>query len=518
MKNIGKKGRRQFLLGAGGFTLALPVLPSLLSKEARAQVGQQKRFVAMATTHGGVPAANMFPGDGAAPETLELFPGHVAHHGALDRSVDGSDASLSPVLTAPASLLTDRLASKINVVRGLGIMQYMGHHSGGHLGNYGATDQGDGAQRATIDQVMAWSDSFYVSLAGVVQRTIHVDSRGGAGKGMAYGHSNPTARSGRLEGVPGEENSLALFDRLFGDITPSEPAMPRQPVVDRVLEHYRGMTSGRFGDAQRLSAEDRTRLTDHMERMAELQRRLETSAMVSCGELQRPAEGAGFRNDTVRLTRNPVNETVNASWYQLFNDVIATAIMCNVTSLATIYPRDPFVDGWNGNDWHERVAHAGDGATLGRHVTSVFRHIFLDLATKLDVEEANGRTYLDNSLIQFSQESGFKTHFSLETPLVTAGSAGGFFRTGRFVDYRYRESTVLPKRHWTDERGNFREGLTWNQYLGNVLRAMGLRPDEYEVNGDRGYGDLSVDPSHATAFHSGIRDAVGDDLPLLVTE
>lgn len=514
MKKIGNLGRRHFLIGAGGFTLALPVLPSLLSNDARAQAHQQKRFVAIASTHGGVPASDMFPTDATGDATLELFPGHVAHHGALTRTVNGSDASLSPTLTAPADRLTDALVSKMNVVRGLGIMKYIGHHTGGHLGNLGRSDQSAGTLIPTIDQVMAWSDSFYPDLGGVVQRSIHVDSNRG-GTGLSWGWSDPTSQTGSVSGIPAEENSLDLFDRLFGDVSMQEPAMPRRPVVDRVLDHYRAMTSGRFGDAQRLSSADRARLDEHMQRMYELQRRLESRAAVSCGDLVRPPMAAGFTNGTLRLTRAPVDERANADWYQAFNEVLATAIMCNVTSLATIYPRDPWVDGWNGNDWHERVAHAGDGPTLGAHVTNVFRHVFVDLASRLDVEEIDGRTYLDNSLIQYTQESGFVTHFALEVPLVTAGSAGGFFRTGRFVDYRYRESTLLPRSHWDDARAEFREGLTWNQYLANVMMAMGLHPSEYENGSTPGYGDMTVETYHAEAFHSGIRNMASDPLPLL---
>ncbi len=511
MKKIGKLGRRHFLLGAGGFTLALPVLPSLLTETARAQVRQNKRFVAIASTHGGAAAADMFPPDAAAPQTEPLFPGHVAHHGPLPYSTSGGVASITRVLRGSEGVLTPALASKLNVVRGLGIMQYMGHHHGGHLGSIGETGV------PTIDQVLAWSDRFYPDLSGVLERSIQIDSDRN-GNGLAWGFTDPATRSGAIVGLPAEQSSIGLFDRLFGDVGATAPSEPRRPVVDRVLDHYRAMTSGRFGDAQRLSAADRRRLEEHMQRISELQRRLESRAAVSCGQLTRPGNSAGFtRADDVRLQVRPVAEAQNAQWFALFNDVLATAIMCNVTSVATIYPRAILVDGVNQSDWHESVAHAGDSATLGQQASRVFEHVFLDLVSKLDVEEMDGRTFLDNSLVQYTQESGFLTHFSLEMPLVTAGSAGGHFRTGRFIDYRYRESTLLPARHWSGLKAEFREGLSWNQYLANVLMAMGLRPQDFgDTTPGPGYGDMTVEARHAAGYHQGIVDAGGDPLPMLV--
>ena len=59
-------GRRQFLLGAGGFSLALPLLPSLHQRAARAgdyPYASNPRFVAFATSHGGIWGPNMYPGD-----------------------------------------------------------------------------------------------------------------------------------------------------------------------------------------------------------------------------------------------------------------------------------------------------------------------------------------------------------------------------------------------------------------------------------------------------------------------
>ena len=56
----------------------------------------------------------------------------------------------------------------MNVIAGLDVPFYLAHHTGGHLGNFARNDGngGDGAlaqsnPRRTLDQIMAWSNSFY---------------------------------------------------------------------------------------------------------------------------------------------------------------------------------------------------------------------------------------------------------------------------------------------------------------------------------------------------------------------
>lgn len=158
-----KINRRMVLRGAAGFTLGVPLLYSLLgrSEEARAQaLGHPKHFVAYGTCDGGIWQEFMYA-DGVLKDSMLAPAGHSVRRGRLSPSVDGETARLSPVLSAKSSLLTPALASKLNVLRGLDISFYMGRHGGGHLGNFGKSDQGDALPLLpTIDQVLASSDKF----------------------------------------------------------------------------------------------------------------------------------------------------------------------------------------------------------------------------------------------------------------------------------------------------------------------------------------------------------------------
>ena len=83
------------------------------------------------------------------------------------------------MLRAPSSALSAALVAKMNVLWGLDVPFYIAHNTGLHLGNYARNDGngGDGKAvqafpRPTIDQIMAWSPSFYSNLSSIRERAM----------------------------------------------------------------------------------------------------------------------------------------------------------------------------------------------------------------------------------------------------------------------------------------------------------------------------------------------------------
>lgn len=471
--------RRQFLVGAGGATLALPMLTSLLPAKARAQAAQPRpRFIAMASSHGCVSEANMYPGNPSIVERFKLFSDHEVTRSELRLNVNGGTASLSPVLSASSQKLTPQLVGKMNVIRGLDVSWSLGHHTGGHLGNFARNDtnkRGDDV-RPTIDQVLAYSSSFYPDLGSIKKRSMHVGIDGNFS--ISWGYSNPKhggGGSGNIQAVPTSFSSKDLFDSIFvRQGNPQQSA--RTPIVDRVFASYKSLHDGAFGDARRLSAADRRRLEEHMGRIAELQQRVNVVA-----QCRNETPGRSVDKSSGGLREQVIRESQTREFYQTFNDVIVAAFTCGTSRIATIYPHGftPYA-----GDWHQEVAHTAQAnpekqRTLAGENRRYFEEMFVDLISKLDVEETNGKTFLDNTLVMWSQESGPSTHDPVGIPVVTAGSAAGFLRTGNYLDYR---RTTGPK--W----GQFSPGVLYNQWLGTVLQAMGVPPSEYERDGARGYG------------------------------
>ena len=160
--------RRMFLTGAGGAVMAIPFLPSLLSKSFAADpVGGPvgKCFMAISTYQGGIWGKNMYPDDALLTQASS-YAGRQVRYGDLPTTPNANgDVVWSPVLTASGAVMTPTLAQKFNVLRGTDICWNIGHHKGQNLGNFtqsgGATTHLSQWAAPTIDQVMAYSPSFY---------------------------------------------------------------------------------------------------------------------------------------------------------------------------------------------------------------------------------------------------------------------------------------------------------------------------------------------------------------------
>jgi hypothetical protein len=327
---------------------------------------------------------------------------------------------------------------------------------------------------------MAWSPSFYRDLGSIKQRSMHVGT-----DSISWGYANPQAKSGAVQALPASFSSKDLFDSIFvpaGDPTPA--ASPRKPVVDRVLESYKQLSSGAFGDAKRLSAADRQRLSDHMARLSELERSVNATSGATCSSVNPPPSSVDKNSPGFGYTSGDV--AASTQFYSIFNDVIVAAFICGTSRIATIYTMEMW-EAFNG-DWHQDVAHQATQpdkqALLVGSYQHIFEYVFLDLANKLNVEEADGKTYLDNTLMMWSMESGQSTHDPVGLPIVTAGSAAGFLKTGLFADYR----AVTSQRIWKSPVGTQYAGILHNQWLATVLQALGVPPSEFESGGLKGYG------------------------------
>ena len=497
--------RRMVLRGAAGATLTIPLLPSLSEKEAKAANDEPRRLVAFGTDHGGVWQQHMYPGDEVLTDQ-QTYAGHVVRRGDLQLSEANGVSSISPVLSGDATILTQQLASKMNVMRGLDVTFYLGHHRGGHLGNYAEND-GNGTDgpvlspRPTLDQVLAWSNNFYPELTTILERSLVIGSHG-----MSADFSNPSMRSGPVQNITPEQNSLTLFNKIF--IPEEDPTEVRPPIVDRVLDDYNRLRQSN----KRLSSDDRRRLEDHVDRVNELQRKLNVA--LSCGEIQEPTQTS---TDLYGNSDYNINPQLQMQFWGLINDVIVAAFACDTCRVISARVADKFST--FGGDWHQDVAHqanldTGPQQTLADGHQQFFEGVFLDLIAKLDAaDDGFGNTLLDSSLVQWTQESGVYTHDPIEMPVITAGGACGYFNTGQYVDYRDTNKQANDGPHAVSHIG-----LVYNQWLGNVAQAMGLDPSEYESGSYGGYGELLLS---SETWYGGYQqygpqlDVMSESLPFL---
>jgi hypothetical protein len=365
------------------------------------------------------------------------------------------------------------------------------HNQGGMLGNYAAADvQHDEVRPVpTIDQVLAYSNKFYPS-APSGTRSLHLSP------GIANTFSFTDAGSGgQVSQVQAHVDPQTAFNEAFANFTPPSqtPAGPdpNSKLVDRVLEDYRRVAQG-----PRLSADDRATLERHMTYMSELQGRLMSGpTAVVCEQPTAPAS----------VRANGVEVSVLSNSFSLMADVLVAAIRCDVTRIATLnvwkgigrgigsggsdlgYVHSGLKDA---QDWHER-AHEFDNPNSRAQVLAINQWIADEIVarvlTGLDVEEADGKTFLDNSVVMWGNELGMN-HLNWSVPTMLVGNAGGRLTTGRYVDYIDWNRPV--KFHQED--GPVIEGVPYNRVLVTLLQALGLSPADYERGGQPGYGSYST--------------------------
>lgn len=454
--------RRQFLLGTGGALLALPLLPSLLPREVRAQAtaaaSAERYFVHMTTWHGVFQSQFFGPLLDVAPAQTTTSAGVAVRAAPLRSSSSGGRTVVSEILQGAATSLTPRMLSRMNVINGLDYHTSLGHNRGMSIG--GDTDN------PSIDQVLAASAAFYPArpaTGAIVRNLVSVARSGGS-----IVTTTPTA-----------ESNVRLFDRLFNTGTGgAPPAGEPMVVVDRVREH-----AGLVMNDPQCGTECRARLSNYLDLLSEVQ-----------GAVNSGGGGGTVSSNFARPTTDTAAVEAAAGFYgtperqvaceQLWNDIVAAAFAAGISRVYVCGPNTYTFGDESEHAWHNNYAHALDDparrAGFSAAVQRQFEGGLLDLARRLDqLGTADGLTIFDKSLLAQSFELGSGGnpghHHNRCIPLVTLGDAGGFFRTGQSLDYR-----DLTSFSWSSDP-HWYSGLLYNQWLGMVLRAMGVPQAELDT-------------------------------------
>ncbi|MBX3017162.1 MAG: DUF1552 domain-containing protein [Bdellovibrionaceae bacterium] len=462
---IDPKTRRAFLVGSGRTLMALPFLPSIMPR-AMAQSGPviKKRFVMIHSGH--CQAVEQWLPDPARFTFTERTNGREV-------ALSSIPGTMSPVLGTHF----DALRSKLIILSRMDPTTTMPNHNPEFLLTGGVLSE----SADSLDHVLA------AKLYATAPLNLHVRS---VFDQYNSGSFHVSVRNKSY--VPGQFNPRAVFESIFGNGTPA--ATPRRQLlaVDRVLEEMRALKANR-----NLSSADRQRLDQHTELVFDVERKLNTPAVIlpGCSNLTGPAS-------------SPVGSTNSASYQvvldQMF-DVLELSMKCGHTHVATLMMH--IYDYFAGNVGfipgipntvrvHEDIGHASEDPSHRplKLLWSQFlsQRVARFLTNLNSVEDTNtGATFLDNSIVVWGNDQGALentvAHNSQNIPLLIAGSAGGFLKTGKYVDYGPAYAANLRRPVGGDE-GPYRRGRPYNQLLVTIARAMGLQPADYETNGVQGFG------------------------------
>jgi len=224
--------------------------------------------------------------------------------------------------------------------------------------------------------------------------------------------------------VTPDDSPHNVFDRLFGDVGDPVLLARRQRLIDINRAEIADLRS-RLGMAERL------RLDAHVEALDAVER-----AIAGGGSCESPVAPSYYdinNNDNFPLVA------------QQQIDLAVLALTCGMTNVATVqlsHTVGPTVFTWiDQTHGHHSLSHAADEDAVNvanyiaceRWYAEQFSYLLDQLAAAVDPE--TGASMLDDTLVFWAQELGDgRMHTCEAVPWVLAGSAGGFFRSGRKVD------------------------------------------------------------------------------------
>jgi hypothetical protein len=247
-----------------------------------------------------------------------------------------------------------------------------------------------------------------------------------------------------------------VFDRLFGGSDPSlsaeEAALRRTwrtSVLDSVLEDAASLQST-------LDAADQRKLDEYLTGVRELEVRLQSGDMGSCGTPERPGEAADY-----------------AAVCRAMNELAVLALECDLTRVVTFMMDDGgsqrAFDFLGIPEAHHDLSHHGGDVDKIEKLTQIEVWELGEFAWLLErmrgAVEADGSTLLDNSLVCMSSElSDGNLHLQQDLPVIVAGRGSGYIgETGQHL--------VFP--------GN---PPIANLYL-SLLEAVGVTPGGFGEHG-----------------------------------
>jgi Protein of unknown function (DUF1552) len=273
----------------------------------------------------------------------------------------------------------------------------------------------------------------------------NVDQAGGCSYGYSCTYTDSISWASPTEPLPMVRDPRVVFDQLFGvGATPQERAERRRE--DRSILDWLGTATARL--KKDLGAADRARLSQYLEEVREIERRIQgVEAKNSIGE---PRE----------LPEAPVGVPDSFSEHvKLLFDLQALAFASDVTRVFAlklgrdasnrVYPDSGFKGAFHSASHHgEREDRIVDFQKINTYHVSMVPYLLEKLKNTPD---ADGGTLLDNSLIIYGSPMGDSNlHNHKRCPIFIAGHAGGRLKGGlhlRAADGTPMASVMLSVLH-----------------------------------------------------------------------
>ena len=258
--------------------------------------------------------------------------------------------------------------------------------------------------------------------------------------GWSCAYSNTLSWSNATTPLPMENQPRAVFERLFGDASDTTPEARRarlredRSILDSLVHEV--------ADFQRsLGPTDRDKVTQYLEAIRDIERRIQLAEAQSARELPELARPTGGIPDTF------------AEHARLMFDLQVIALQADLTRVITFmlsrevsprtYPELDIPDPHHGLSHHQnRPEQMAKLARVNRHHIEQLAY-FMD---KLQATPDGDGTLLDQVMIQYGCGiSDGNQHLHVNLPILVAGGGAGTLTGGRHL--RVAEDTPLTNLH-----------------------------------------------------------------------
>lgn len=283
-------------------------------------------------------------------------------------------------------------------------------------------------------------------------------------------------------------NPLLAYERIFKMIAPdasgaaaaAKDARKRKLMFDTLRTDFSSVQSG-------LSKNSKAKIDAHISSITDLESRLGLSKAAVCSP---PA-----RQDAVNV--NSVKDRSTKKYWDdsadIFLRMATAALSCDLTRVVTIQlgSTPESITGYEG-DIHLGHVHgtAGDSSLAQlrsmpgyEHMTRYHRWYAQQFANLINMLKAipegeAGQTMFDHTVIYWFTPMGQGNHDPHHMPYVLAGSANGYFKTGRYLKFDRRPATAdekaIDKLDGDKAPTPTTRGVPHNNLLVSLVNSMGI--------------------------------------------
>jgi len=370
-------------------------------------------------------------------------------------AVEGAGYGLTPTLRA-----LEPFREKVLVLSGLECIPTPGRPGGAHAkaSTRFLTDVSPPLSETwldagiSMDQILAQETGQHTQVASLELAMESGETAGACDTGFACPYTNTISWKAQNTPLPTQNNPRVVFERLFGDSTSTDPKVrlarlrEQRSVLDSVSEEVARLRGA-------LPAADRTKLSEYLDAIRGVERRIQVAETQS--------------NQELPLVEHPAG--IPAVWEDHMNlmlDLQVLAFQCDLTRVITFmvghehsgmtYPQIGVPDAHHPISHHQQEpAKVAKVATINAYHVKMFAR-YLE---KLQATPDGDGTLLDHVTMMYGAGiADSNSHSPIDIPMILAGGGCGHLRGGRHIRFK---NMPLANLHLTlmDQFGIHRDAI-----------------------------------------------------------